>query len=164
MSLTLQDVAGLDKAVVWCLRTHSEGVNLVSNGTFDSGSNWTANADWAISGGSATYTYSTVVAADLDQTLTAVSAVAYVLEYEITAITGSGFTLSIIGGGSAIIATTLIIPITVGFHRVNLFGVATKTLLRFHTAGFFVNDVLSMDNVKLRKVDETAYLSTVDLS
>ena len=31
MSLVLQDAAGKDKAVVWVLKTHSEGKNIVSN-------------------------------------------------------------------------------------------------------------------------------------
>jgi len=154
-----------DNLAVWCIRMKSEGTSLVANGTFVNDTGWTATSgDWTFADGVAKYIYVDDVAGDLDYTVAAVSAVPYVLEYEITSITGTGFTMTVIGGGTSIIAaTTAALPITVGQHRVILQGVATKTLLRFHAGGFGASDVLHLDNVKLRKLEETTYLATETL-
>ena len=155
---------GDDNDAVWCLRMNPEGVNLVSNGTFDSATGWTEGGDWNIALGRATYTFDDDATGDLDQTIAAVSAAPYILEYEVTALAGSGFGLSLMGGGTAIVADAVVLPITLGVHRVNIFGVATKTLVRFYAHTFDGSDSISIDNVKVRKAEETTYIATQDLS
>lgn len=165
MSLSLQMAAGDDKDVVWCIRMRSEGTNIITNGTFDSGASWTPTADWSIGGGVATYDYVSVASENLTQTVPAVSSVPYILEYEITEIVGDGFTLILAGGGTSIIADhTNPLPITVGQHRYIIQCVATKTAFVLHTAAFEGTDKLSIDNIKLRKLEEVTYLATKTLS
>jgi len=164
MSLTLQMSAGADNLAVWVLRIKSEGTNQVSNGTFDSGSNWTVNADWTITGGEAKYLFVSVGGADLDQTLTnSVDAVPYILEFENTVATGT-FTNTLVGTGDSIVAANVTLPVTVGQHRIIIQGVSGKTLLRFNTGGFGEGEELRIDNVKLRKLEVTTYLATEALS
>ena len=105
MSLVLQMSAGDDKNAVWVLRLKSEGVNQISNGTFDDATGWTQTGDWNITGGEADYTFNFDAgggnaSGDLTFTVSAVSAVAFILEYEVTTVAGSGFTLSLEGTGS----------------------------------------------------------------
>jgi len=78
----MQMTPGADNLSVWVFRMKSEGTNQVTNGIFASGSSWTVNADWIITGGAATYDFISVAGADLDQTLSnSVDAVPYILEY-----------------------------------------------------------------------------------
>ncbi len=169
MSLTLQMSAGDDKNAVWVLRLKSEGVNQVSNGAFDDATGWTQAGDWNITGGEADYTFNFDAgggnaSGDLTITTAAVSAIAFILEYEITTVTGSGFTLSLEGTGSFVSSAEVFLPTTLGQHRVNIFGNAAGTLFRLKARTFGASDVLKIDNLKFRVLEETTYLATQDLT
>lgn len=164
MALIMQMTPGADNLSVWVFRMKSEGTNQVANGSFASGSSWTVNADWIITGGAATYDFISVAGADLDQTLSSsVDAVSYILEYEIVKAVGT-FTLTLIGTGASIVAANVVLPVTLGVHRITIFGVSGKSLLRFHTGGFGGVESMHLDNVKLRKAEETTYFATKTLT
>ncbi|KKK69745.1 hypothetical protein LCGC14_2930970, partial [marine sediment metagenome] len=160
----MQMAAGNDNLAVWCIRMKSEGTNLITNGIFDDATGWTQTGDWSITGGEATYTYSANASGDLTITVAAVSAVAYVLEYEVTTVTQDGFTLSLEGTGSFVSTVEVFLPITLGQHRVIIPGKASSTLFRLKARSFAGGDVLKIDNVKFRKKEETTYLATETLS
>ena len=164
MSLTLQMSAGDDKNAVWVLRLKSEGVNQISNGAFDDATGWTQTGDWSITGGEATYTFSANASGDLTITTAAVSAVAFILEYEVTTVTQDGFTLSLEGTGSFVSTVEVFLPITLGQHRVIISGKASSTVFRLKARGFAGGDVLKIDNLKFRVLEETTYLATQDLT
>ena len=164
MSLTLQMAAGNDNLAVWCIRMKSEGTNQVGNGTFDDATGWTQTGDWNITGGEATYTFSGNASGDLTITVAAVSAVAYVLEYEVTEVAPDAFTFSLEGTGSFVSTVEVFLPITLGQHRVNIFGKVSSTLFRLKARSFGASDVLKIDNLKFRVLEETTYLATQDLT
>ena len=164
MALSMQMTPGDDNLAVWVIRLKSEGTNLITNGTFDDATGWTQTGDWSITGGEATYTFSANASGDLTITTAAVSAVAYVLEYEVTTVAQDGFTLSLEGTGSFVSTVEVFLPITLGQHRVIISGKASSTVFRLKARGFAGGDVLKIDNVKFRKLEETTYIATQDLS
>ena len=160
----MQMTPGDDNLAVWVIRLKSEGTNLIPNGIFDDATGWTQTGDWSITGGEATYTFSANASGDLTITTAAVSAVAYVLEYEVTTVTQDGFTLSLEGTGSFVSTVEVFLPITLGQHRVIISGKASSTLFRLKARSFAGGDVLKIDNVKFRKKEEITYLATETLS
>ena len=58
----------------------------------------------------------------------------------------------------------MFLPTTLGQHRVNIFGKASSTLFRLKARGFAGGDVLKIDNLKFRVLEETTYLATQDLT
>ena len=161
--ITLQDTAGNDQNVVWVLKTHSEGTNQVTNGNFTSTSGWSTSGDWDVTGTNAEYSFSANATGTLSRTISAVSAAHYIFEYEVKTSVGT-FTLVLSGGGADIVASDVSLPVTVGEHRLSVFCVASKTNFAIDAAGFGGSDDVVIDNLSLRKADETAYLSTVALS
>ncbi len=164
MSLTLQMTPGNDNLAVWCIKLKSEGVNQIPNGAFDDATGWTQTGDWNITGGEATYTYSANASGDLTITVAAVSAVAYVLEYEVTTVTQDGFTLSLEGTGSFVSTVEVFLPMTLGQHRIDIPGKASSTTFRLKARTFGAGDVLKIDNVKFREKEVITYLATETLS
>ena len=160
----MQMTPGNDNLAVWCIRLKSEGTNLIPNGTFGDATGWTQTGDWSITGGEATYTFVDDASGDLTITVAAVSAVAYVLEYEVTTVTQDGFTLSLEGTGSFVSTAEVFLPITLGQHRVIISGKASSTVFRLKARTFGAGDVLKIDNVKFRKLEETTYIATQTLS
>jgi hypothetical protein len=76
---------------------------LVTNGTFDTDTNWTKGTGWTISGGVATS--ATATAGSLTQPINLVAGRTYQVQYEITAYT-SGSVIPIFIGGTSVIGTS----------------------------------------------------------
>ena len=167
MSLVLNQTRADDNQLIFLLRIAAEGNNLLSNSGFDSGANWTANADWSIGSGVATYAFVSVGAAPLYQTISAVSATEYVLEYEITAKSAGTYDLQLRGvdgdGATMVAANNITLDITLGKHSLTFPGNAGGTEFRIRAGNFGAGESISIDNVKLRLKDDPILISTRDI-
>ena len=165
--LTLNQTPGNNNQTLWCLRLRGEGNNLISNSTFGSATGWTLTGDWAIASGVAIYTYSANASGDLQMTLPAATGVPYILEYEVTAVAGTGYNLYLRGGASGTLfnATQIGLDLTLGKHSVRFTGDSGGgTIFRIGASGFGASDSISIDNVKVRKIENIIYLSTRDIT
>lgn len=71
-------------------------VNLIANGSFDSGGSWTLGTDWAISSGAATHSAGS--ASDLEQTASLEDGVTYRLAYQLGSVSAGTLTPRLTGG------------------------------------------------------------------
>lgn len=167
--ITLQQASGDNNETIWCLRLRGEGSNLVTLGDFSADTGWTMTGDWAIGSGVATYTYVDDATGALYRTLSAASAVGYILEYEVTAKSGQFWALdaadlTVMGGGSYFFANGVRLDSSVGKHTIQMLGNAGGTELRFTITDTGATDTISIDNVNIRVADNVLYLSTRDIT
>lgn len=167
--ITLQQTAGNNNQTIWCLRLRGEGSNLVTNGAFANSDGWTLSGDWAIGSGVATYTYVDDATGALYRTLSAAEAVTYILEYEVTNVSGPFWALgasdlTVNGGGTYFFASSVRLDATLGKHSIQLLGNAGGTELRFTITDVDALDTISIDNIKIRKADNIIYLASQDIT
>jgi hypothetical protein len=82
---------------LFCALPEADGTELVTNGAFGTDSDWTKDANWAISGGTATH--STGAADGISQTLSLTGGNGYLVEFDITGRTAGSVTATL-GGTS----------------------------------------------------------------
>jgi hypothetical protein len=151
-----------DKNAIFVLRVGAEGNNLVVNSDFDADATGSKSGDWAIGSGVATYAYADDASGDLEQEITAATASEYILEYEVTAIAGTGYNLYLRGGsGTLFSALQVTLDITLGKHSLVFLGAAGGTTLRIGAADTFAaSDSISIDDVKVRLKEDPINIST----
>ena len=117
------------------------GSELVSNGTFDTDSNWTKGSAWSIANGKATYDDTSN--SGLSQSISFTSSKSYKITFEI--ISGSGSIAFLSSNG----VTTYVTYATysVGLHTVN-FKYTTGTGLSVF-ASTFLGGAFTIDNVSV---------------
>jgi len=122
----------------------SYGPELVTNGTFDTDSDWTKGTGWSISGGVASFSGGT--GADLTQTGLNVEAnKTYQISFDMTQISGGGCRVVVDTSGSFVTQYFT----TTAQHTVVFAVGATSTRLRFAGLG---GANLSIDNVSVKEV------------
>ena len=166
--LVLNDVAANDNLAVFVMELYAEGNNLVSNSRFDSSSStgWTLNGDWLCQNNQLEYIWvddAGTASAQITVSATT-SGATYVLEYEVTALSGT-FTFECEGDqGANIITGDLTIPQTLGKHSVRIVGDG-GTVLGFKLVDATdAGDYIHIDNIKLRKEEDVIRISTRDIS
>jgi hypothetical protein len=131
--------------------TDVTGTELVTNGTFDTDSDWSKQSGWVISGGVATYSGSTYNY--ISQDFPTVVGKTYVASIDITAIT-AGSAAVIIKDGPTILATADDVN-TIGTSRVTF--TATDTSCTFYVYPYFSAGARfagSVDNASVRLAEE----------
>lgn len=159
--LTLNQTAGNNSQSIWVLRLRGEGNNLVTNGDFASATGWTEGTDWTIGSGVAAYVNTSPnEGGTLSRSITTTTA-SYVFEYEVTHQQGT-FRL-ILDSDSGIVASDIELDKTVGKHSIQIKCNGGSTLkITVEAAG--TSDEITLDNIKLRLLDNTVYISTRDIS
>ena len=114
--------------------------NLVTNGTFDTDSDWTKGSDWTISGGKGNLALSDN---PTNSTLTSTGLVldaskTYLISYNIS---------NYVSGGLAFVTGNISIPSTNGFHKFEYTGQTNFSIKRFGGAS-----QLSIDNISIKEV------------
>ena len=129
--------------------TDVTGSELVTNGTFDSDTDWTKQTGWSISSGVATFSgtdYNYIT-----QDITTVVGETYVATVEITAITTGSVQLRIMNGATEIGST---IQTTLGTHAVTFVATGTTTTVRVYAGFSGARFAGSVDNVSVRLAEE----------
>jgi len=159
--LTLNQTAGNNSQSIWVLRLRGEGNNLVTNGDFASATGWTEGTDWTIGSGVAAYVNTSPnEGGTLSRSITTTTA-SYVFEYEVTHQQGT-FRL-ILDSDSGIVASDIELDKTVGKHSIQIKCNGGSTLkITVENSG--IDDEITLDNIKLRLLDNTVYISTRDIS
>lgn len=159
--LTLNQTPGNNSDSIWVMRLRGEGNNIISNGGFDSSSGWTLTGDWTISGGVATYDYVDDASGNLSRTVIT-ETTEYVLEYEV--ISQSGATVLSLISASGIVNINILLSETVGKHSIKIGCNSGTTLIINCSTASSGSDVISIDNLKLRKYDNITYIATRDIN
>lgn len=110
----------------------------ITNGTFDTDSDWTKGTGWTISGGTANK--SAGVASDLQQDITSVTGTTYVVEYEISGRTAGSITPDV-GGTNGVTRSED------GSFEEQIIGGAVDTVFRLEADSLFDG---SVDNVSVK--------------
>ena len=118
------------------------GGNLVTNGTFDTDTDWTKGIDWTISGGVATHTVGT--GSDLNQANVLTIGNRYLISFDVTAVTDFGTIYVYSNLGYEVIAGAA----SVGSYTYEF--TAGTTDLRFRGASTFGG---SVDNISVKLAD-----------
>jgi len=137
------------------------GEELVTNGGFDTDSDWTKGTGWTISGGSANANIASGFH-DIDQAIDVVEGTLYRVEFEITAYTSGGVTPYLGNSGSSEADIPLTGPFVTSISTATGLGVyygyvvcpvgqAKVILLR--AAGSFIG---SIDNISVKEIDPLA--------
>lgn len=119
------------------------GGELITNGGFDTDTDWTLTGSASISGGVANFGASGDYLITNDTPIP-LSVKQYRIEYEV--VSGNAGALRFAGGSSAFPTTT--IPSTVGTHVVYATSNGTQSRLQFNSVGF----IGSIDNVSVKEV------------
>jgi hypothetical protein len=129
--------------------TDVTGSELVTNGTFDSDSDWTKQTGWAIASGVATF--SGTAYNYITQNISTVSGKTYTATFEITAITAGAALLRIMNGSTELETTT---QTTVGTYAVTFVATSTTTTVRVYAGFSGARFAGSVDNVSVRLAEE----------
>jgi len=122
------------------------GSELVTNGSFDTDSNWTfAGTNGAVSNGAGVFP-DTTNSFIIQSSVVPASVKTYKLVYEIIESNGGG--LGLAGGSSAFGAVNL--TSSVGTHTKHITSNGTKTNLQFNNQASFIGKI---DNISLKQVD-----------
>ena len=131
------------------LRKVSYGSELVTNGTFDTDTNWTKGTSWSISGGAASCDGSHASGnAYIDQDLASVvtAGKVYQINFDVTARTGTGNIPCFFGANNGFVNSNL----TVGSYTFNaVAGLGLDDKLYF---GCFTGNTITIDNVSVKEV------------
>lgn len=121
---------------------HFDG--LVTNGTFDTDTDWTKGTGWTINTTTGVASHAATGAGYLDQTLSTITGQTYVLTYDVTYTSGPGSFQPLIGGtaGTAIAST--------GTYSETFVATGVSTLFRMYAGASVVG---SIDNVSVYEVD-----------
>lgn len=159
--LTLNQTAGNNSQSIWALRLRGEGNNLITNGDFASATGWTEGTDWTIGSGVAAYVRTNPnEGGTLSRSITTTSA-SYVFEYEV--ISQSGVFVLKLDSNSGIVASDIELDKTIGKHSIQIKCNGGSTLkITVENSG--IDDEITLDNIKLRLLDNTVYISTRDIS
>ena len=124
--------------------TNVTGSELVTNGTFDSDSDWTKGTGWTISGGGLVATSAN---SSTYQSLSSVLTIGntYVAEFDITSYTSGGVVLQIDGATFSSVASA------VGSYSATFQYQGISSLLRVANS---TNSTLTVDNVSVRLAEE----------
>jgi hypothetical protein len=120
------------------------GSELVTNGTFDTSSDWTLGTGWTITGGEATA--ATAPGSNLDQSLTTTAGKYYVVEYSITSYTSGDIRFRFTGVANI----NGVLRSSVGTFSEVVFASSVNNVLRFTDAGGGFTG--SIDNVSVKEV------------
>lgn len=117
---------------------------LVTNGTFDVDTNWTKGTGWTISGGTANKAAGT--SSYLEQVITTVVGASYVVEYNVTAYSGTGSFQLVFGAlaGTAVSAT--------GTYVDTFVATSASTTFKIYAGSGLTG---SVDNVSVFETDGT---------
>jgi len=152
----IDDLGVLDKATILLLtptatsdaRVHSvktyTGDELVTNGTFDTDSNWTKTTGWGISNGNASYDGSGTGYQYVSQAITTTSGGTYKINFDVLSSTGSN--LNIVDFGSVRVNQT---HLTEGNYTYYAQADASSENLTIYANG---TDTFSIDNVSVKDV------------
>jgi hypothetical protein len=119
------------------------GSELVTNGTFDTDSDWTKGTGWSISGGTASSDGTQTANANLDQTINTTSGSVYHVTFDLTRGSG-GLTGSFAGHGSSGQKTAS------GSYEFFTIADSSSEVLRFVATSSFTG---SVDNVSVREIN-----------
>ena len=167
MSLTLNQASNDDNLVIFLMEMKVEGNNQIANSGFNSSSStgWTLNGDWLAQNNQLEYIWvDDAGSASAQYTIAATtSGAVYILEYEVTATSGT-FTFDLEGAhGANIIGANTTIPQTLGKHSVRIVadGGTVVGLLPQDSGS---DAIINVDDIKIRKEEDVIRLSTRDIT
>ena len=126
---------------------------LVTNGTFDTDTDWTKGPGWTISGGVAAHSQASGGGA-LSQTLSLVAGKTYVISATIDTTGDATIANSSLGirnaAGTSNIATTVLSPNTSKLYTATFIATETNSQVWIYSA----DDIVSVDNISVKLADE----------
>ena len=124
--------------------------NLVTNGTFDTDTDWTKGTGWTISGNVASH--AATGAGYLDQTFSTVTGQTYVLTYDVTSLSGAGSFQPILGSfvGTAVGST--------GTYSETFVATSSSTFFRMYAGAALAGNI---DNISVYTSDGTDVIFTM---
>jgi len=132
------------------------GNNMVTNGTFDSDSDWTKGTGWSIGPGGAAA--SSIGANELSQDISAVTGKIYKVSMDLTSLS-NGLIFLDISGSQAFQAAFFAPGASTGYYEA--YVKATGSVLRIYSMSFGpINFTGSIDNVKVQLVNGNAAIMT----
>jgi hypothetical protein len=139
--------------------TDVTGSELVTNGTFDSDSDWTKDTGWSITGGQASFTSPDGTAAEIQQTITVEANTTYVLSWNVISTSMQTRELYLHVGGNSNIQhygyDTNTIPTGQSSYTHTTGSSETSLVIGFRAnSNVDTGDTLVIDNVTLRLAEE----------
>ena len=125
--------------------------NLVTNGTFDTDTDWTKSSAWSISGGKLNGTATGGVVETITQTVATVAGATYQISFDVDAVSGNQVLLN---AGSSSLGTKSVLA--TGTQSYTFVSAANNEILQLRFSGASTaGDTITIDNISIYTSDGT---------